>query len=305
MELRHLNYFVSIASAGGFGKAARHLHVSQSAISEQMRDLEQEVGAALFDRTHRQIRLTTQGEVFLTGAKATLQAAERTVQAVQQSLRGDTGKLTIGFFVGGNGSFFPTVIREFRKQHVGVHVTLVEMIPTRQVEALLRGDIDIAFTRPLPAHLHEQLHYKHVYTEPLYAVLPKDHPATRLHQVEIQALQKEPFVMVERSGSPVIFDKVIALCNEAGFSPGIAATASVSSGVLALVEAGEGVSIIPEGSRFLASKEIAFVPIAGANASVDLVMAWSPERLNPPMRAFIASATKNRTRSPRPAGKPV
>lgn len=294
MELRHLTYFVTIAAAGGFGKAARSLNVSQSAISEQMRDLEEEVGAALIDRTHRQIRLTAQGEVFLAGALATLQAAERAVQAVQQSLRGEIGNLTIGFFVGGNGSFFPAVIRDFRKHHGNVHVSLVEMTPIRQVEALLRGDIDIAFTRPLPAHLQGQLSYKHVYTEPLYAVLPKDHPAARQRQVDVLSLQKERFVMVERSGSLAVFDKIISFCNEAGFSPNIAATASVSSGVLALVEAGEGVSIIPEGSRFLASKEITFVPLAGAGAFVDLVMAWSPTRMNPLMRAFLLSATKSR-----------
>ena len=292
MELRHLNYFVTIASTGGFGKASRNLHVSQSAISEQMRDLEEEVGAKLFDRSQRQIRLTTQGEVFLEGAQATLQAAERAVQAVRQSLRGEIGQLTIGFFVGGNGSYFPSVIREFRRCHEGVHVALVEMTPYGQVEALLRGDIDIAFTRPLPAHLHEQLSSKHVYTEPLYAVLPKDHPAAHQREVDIHSLQKERFVMVERSGSLVVFDKVLALCNEAGFSPNIAATATVSSGILALVEAGEGISIIPEGSRYLASKEIIFVPLAGASASVDLVMAWSPNRMNPVMRAFLTSATK-------------
>lgn len=178
--------------------------------------------------------------------------------------------------------------------HVDVHVSLVEMTPVRQVEALLRGDIDIAFTRPLPAHLHDQLSYKHVYTEPLYAVLTKDHPAARQRQVDVRSLQKERFVMVERSGSPVVFDKVISFCNEAGFSPNIAATASVSSGVLALVEAGEGVSIIPEGSRFLASKEITFVPLAGAGAFIDLVMAWSPARMNPLMQAFVVSATRSR-----------
>lgn len=298
MELRHLNYFVAVATAGGFGKAARHLHVSQSAISEQMRDLEHEVGAALFDRSHRQIRLTTQGDVFLAGAQVTLQAAERAVQAVHQSLRGDVGNLAIGFFVGGNGSYFPAVIRAFRKRHTGVHVSLVEMTPIRQVEALLRGDIDIAFTRPLPAHLHDQLSYKHVYTEPLYAVLPRDHSAASRRQVEIHSLQKERFVMVERSGSLAVFDKIISLCNEAGFSPNIAATASVAAGVLALVEAGEGVSIIPEGSRFLASEEIRFVPLAGTGAFVDLVMAWSPTRINPTMRAFLTSASRSGGRQP-------
>lgn len=293
MELRHLNYFVAIASTGGFGRAARQLHVSQSAISEQIRNLEDELGTTLFDRSQRQIRLTAQGELFLVGAQATLQAADRAVQSVQQSLRGEVGNLTIGFFVGGNGSFFPTAIRNFRERHSGINLRLVEMMPVRQLDALLSGDIDVAFTRPLPTHLHDQLSFKLVYTEPLYAVLPKEHAAARQNQVSIHSLQEERFVMVERSGSPVVFDKVISLCNDAGFSPNIAATASVSSGVLALVEAGEGISIIPEGSRFLATSEIIFVPLAGGAASVDLVMAWAPSRLNPIMRAFLASTAKD------------
>lgn len=193
MELRHLHYFVTIASTGGFGRAARTLHVSQSSISEQMRDLEREVGAPLIDRSQRQIRLTSQGELFLTGAQTTLQAAERAVQAVRQSLRGEIGRLTIGFFVGGNGSFFPRVIRDFRKRHADVHVSLIEMTPVRQVDALLSGDIDIAFTRPLPTHLHDQLSSKHVYSEPLYAVLPKNTPR--------QKNGRFPFVLWRKSVS--------------------------------------------------------------------------------------------------------
>jgi DNA-binding transcriptional LysR family regulator len=292
MELRHLHYFVTIAATGGFGRAARTLHVSQSAISEQMRNLEREVGAALIDRTQRQIRLTTQGEVFLTGAKTTLQAAERAVQAVQQSMRGEIGHLTIGFFVGGNGSYFPKVIREFRERHKNVHVSLMEMTPVRQVDALLRGDIDVAFTRPLPAHLHGQLSSQHVYSEPLYAVLPKNHTAAKQKEIPIRSLEKERFVMVDRGGSVVVFDKILSLCTDAGFSPSIAATASASSGVLALVEAGEGISIIPEGSRFMATKEIIFVPLAGASASVDLVIAWSADRLNAVMQSFLTSSAR-------------
>ncbi len=102
--------------------------------------------------------------------------------------------------------------------------------------------------------------------------------------------------MVDRRGSLVVFDKILSLCTEAGFSPMIVGTASASSGVLALVEAGEGISIIPEGSRFMASKEITVVPIAGGTASVDLVVAWSTARINPLMRAFLTSASNFRSR---------
>lgn len=290
MELRHLNYFVAVASSGGFARAARLLHVSQSAISEQVRDLESELGAVLLDRRGRQLKLTAQGEIFLVEARQVLRAAERAVQAVQQSLRGDAGHLRIGFFVGGNGSFFPARIRAFRARHPDVVVSLVEMTPVRQVEALLRGDIDVAFTRPLPLHLANRLAHRHIHTERLYAVLPQEHPAAAQREICLAALAKEPFVMLERSSSMVVFDKIVALCNAAKFSPEIAATASVSSGILALVEAGQGVAIVPEGSIPLGSDAVRFVRLADEGASVALVMAWSPERVNPVVQSFLASA---------------
>lgn len=291
-----MQYFVTIASTGGFGRAARTLHVSQSAISEQVRDLEEEVGAILIDRSQRQIRLTPQGEIFLTGARSTLLAAQRAIQAVKQSIQGQAGLLTIGFFVGGNGSFFPALIREFRRKYSEIQVSLVEMTPVMQVGALLRGDLDIGFTRPLPATSHEQLRSEHLYSEPLFAVLPKDHPAAQQREISISALQGERFVMVDRQSSLIVFDKIISLCTEAGFSPQIATTASVSSGVLALVEAGEGISIVAEGSRFLGSKEVSFVPLAGAAASVDLVIAWSADHSNPLVKSFLVSAREMKTK---------
>src|ERR1700677_229152 len=107
MELRHLRYFSAVAENGGFGRAAAVLRVAQSAISEQIGDLETELGVLLFDRKNRRIRLTYHGEKFLEDARAVLAAADKAVANVQKSLRGEIGTLTIGFFVGGTGTFFP------------------------------------------------------------------------------------------------------------------------------------------------------------------------------------------------------
>ena len=266
------------------------LHISQSAISEQMRNLEDEVGTALFDRSERQTRLTAQGEIFLTGARATLQSADRTLRAVRQSVRGEVGMLTIGFFVGGNGSFFPSLIRSFRQKFREVKVSLIEMAPAPQLSALQTGELDVAFTRPLPATAHEHLRSEHFYTERLYAVLPKGHPLEHCQEISLRELAEEHFVMSDRKTSPAVFDRIISLCTESGFSPHIDATASVNAGVLALVEAGEGVSVVAEGSRFLGSDAVTFVPLVGAGASVDLVLAWSPEHISGVTRSFLAAA---------------
>ena len=124
VELRHLRYFTAVAENGGFGRAAQLLHVAQSAISEQIRDLESELGAALFDRNNRTIRLTREGELFLIDARAVLASADKAAANVQKSLHGEIGKLTIGFFVGGTGKFFPAIIKEFRLRFPQVQVAV-------------------------------------------------------------------------------------------------------------------------------------------------------------------------------------
>jgi DNA-binding transcriptional LysR family regulator len=119
----------------------------------------------------------------------------------------------------------------------------------------------------------------------------------RRRQIFIRELANERFVLNDRKYSPSAFDKVIALCAEAGFSPKIGATATVSSGVIALVEAGEGVAILPQGSRALANEELIFVPLADRSAFIDLVIAWSPQHETPVLHSFLELVRKRRKRS--------
>lgn len=302
MELRHLRYFTAVAEHGGFGRAAQLLHVAQSAVSEQVRDLESELGAALFDRNHRRIRLTPQGERFLLDARAVLALAGKAVANVQKSLRGEIGTLTIGFFVGGTGTFFPAIIKEFRNRFPDVQVALVEMAPAMLHQALQAGSLDVGFTRTLQPAQPATLRSEHFLTERIYAVVPRSHPAARMRKVSVTELSNERFVLNDRKYSPVVFDKVITLCAEAGFSPKISGTATVSSGVLALVEAGEGVAILPGGAQLLSSEDLVFVPLSDRTASIDLVIAWSPQHEGPVLRSFLELARKKRKKPPTDSG---
>ena len=294
MELRHLRYFTAVVENGGIGRAARTLHVAQSAISEQIHDLESELGVALFDRKNRRIRLTYQGEQFLKGARAVLASADQAIANVQKSIRGEIGTLTIGFFVGGTGTFFSGIIKEFRHRFRDVQLSLVEIAPGLQHGALETGAIDIAFTRPVQSAYATLLRSEPFRSEPFYAVMLKSHSLANKRRIFISELTNELFILNDRDHSPATFDKVITLCAEAGFSPKIGSTATVSSGVIALVEAGEGVAILPEGSRKLSSEEVVFVPLADTNAFIDLVIAWSPQNESPVIRSFLELARKRR-----------
>jgi DNA-binding transcriptional LysR family regulator len=294
VELRHLRYFTTVAESGGFGRAARLLNVAQSAISEQVHDLEAELGVQLFDRNNRRVKLTDHGEQFFEDAQEVLKLADKAVLNVKKSMHGEIGTLTIGFFVGGTGTFFPALIREFRRTLPDVHVSLVEMAPAMQHQALHAGTIDVAFTRPIQPAYAAFLRSEYFETEPFYAVMPVTHPLAKKRKLLIRDLADERFILNDRKYSPATFDKVITLCAEAKFSPKISAAATVSSGVIALVEAGEGVAILPRGSRILGSEEVAFIPIADSAASIDLVIAWSQQHERPVVRAFVDLALRKR-----------
>jgi DNA-binding transcriptional LysR family regulator len=247
MELRHLRYFCAVADHGSFSEAGRQLHVSQSAISEQIADLEREVGGGLLNRTSGRTRLTPHGQLFLAEARKTLIAADRAIEVTHRSLLGEVGSLSIGFFLWGAGGFFARIIRDYRKLHPNIKLSLYEMRTPEQMEALTTGKIDVAFARPLEPPFDHTLRAELLYRDPVVVVLPRDHPLAG-KPISIDALIAERFVLCDRQMTPGLFDGIVALCSAAGFSPNIVNTSSTWPGVLTLVESGEGVALVPRAS---------------------------------------------------------
>jgi DNA-binding transcriptional LysR family regulator len=287
MELRHLRYFHTVAEQGSFSQAARTLYISQSAISEQVADLEREIGVKLFHRDGRSILLTAAGKVFLDEARTVLVAAKHAVERAQGAQRGEIGTLRIGFFAGSIGTSFTKAVRRFRRQYPGVRLSLVEMTPTQQWQALVEGRIDIGFTRRLEPQYLEELSWETIRQDAIVAVLPRDHPLAP-GPVHVRDLAGEPFVMSSRETSPAVFDKVIELCSEAGFSPKIASISTVWSSVVLLVQAGEGISMLPSNHQESRASDLAFCPLTAENAHVDLIIAWSSKRDSVVMQSFRA-----------------
>jgi DNA-binding transcriptional LysR family regulator len=285
MELRHLRYLVAVAEQGSFSGAARRLHVAQSAISEQLADLEQEIGVKLFLRTTRNTSLTPAGEIFFKEARRILMDAESAIETAQRAQRGEIGTLRIGFFAGSVGVNFPRLIRSFRKQHPGVRLSLIEMTSTRQWQALVDGEIDVGFTRRVEPEFRTELRSESIHQDPIVAIVPKDHPVAP-GPVDLRDLAGEPFVLSSRDTSPAVFDKVIELCSEAGFSPRIASISTVWSSVALMVQAGEGISLLPLNQQQFRTRDLAFCPLQAKNAFVELVMTWSPQHDNDLNRNF-------------------
>lgn len=301
MELRHLRYFSAVAELGSFTAAARHLHVAQSSVSEQIADLEHELGGPLLNRRGRQIRLTPMGNVFLEEARRTLAAADRAVEVTRRSMRGETGTLSIGFFVGGAGRFFPRLIREYRRRHPGIRLSLLEMPAVQQIQALEQGRLDVGLTRPPDASAERVLQSELLFRDRVVVAVRPDHRFAG-RSIRIRELVEEQLVLAERAANTLLFDSVLALCAGEGLTPTIANTSTTWSGVLTLVEAGEGVALVPAGMRSARTRGIAFCKLLPETLFLGLSVVWNPQHVGPALDAFLHLLRENKERIQRSGG---
>src|SRR5262249_51463525 len=286
MELRHLRYFTAVVQWKGYREASRRLHVAQPAISRTVADLEDELGLKLFSRAKRVAQLTPEGEVFYEEAVRTLAQAELAVNSAKRAANGEIGKLSIGFLGSATYAFLPELVRTFKAQYPGVKLTLQELTPLQQEAAFDEGLIDIGFTRTLTAEQNKTFSSRHLYDDPMMAVLPASrHVKTKC--VRISDLAKESFVLFHREGYPRLFDTVIGMCNDAGFSPRVECQPTMMQTVLTLVEAGQGISIVPACVRNLRSDGVRFYRLQPDEVRVELVAAWKKETPSAPLRAFL------------------
>jgi DNA-binding transcriptional LysR family regulator len=285
MELRHLRYFVAIAEALSFRQAADRLGVAQPALSQQVRQLESELGVLLFDRTRRRVRLTQAGEVFADRARTLLSGAEEAAEAAREAGRGQTGRLSIGVVTSALYGVFPDVVRVFRNRYPKVHIDLHELPVAHQAEWLRNGRIDASFLRP-PID-SQGLVVQGIAEEPWVAAAPANHPLAGRRRVPLKALAGEPFVIFPRNLAPNLYDQLIAICQEAGFSPQISIEAQMQT-IVNLVAAGLGIALVPGSLVNLRRKGLVYRALAGPTPpKVALAVAWRADDANPVLRNFL------------------
>jgi len=295
MELRHLRYFCAVAEHRSFTTAARQLNVSQSGVSGQVRDLEKEIGVSLFRRNQREVTLTPEGSVFFHEAQEILIRADRAVELAVRSSKGMSGALTVGLCGPATAAFLPKLIRKFRKQFPGVTVALRELNTSEQIEALLNGHIDIAFTRGISAESKALLGYELFLREPLVVALPKGHPLASEQSVALNRLAKERLILYFREGAPEVFDGIVAMCKKAKFSPRIGDTPRSWQSILTMVEAGDGIAVVPSCVQHLRANDIVFRSLADKRCKVDAIFAWRRNESSTVKDSFLALLRAKRT----------
>lgn len=287
MELRHLRYFVAVAETLHFGRAAEALGIAQPPLSQQIRQLEEELGIQLLHRTNkRQVLLTDAGQIILEEAHRTLAAAERVIQTARRAARGEVGRLDIGLASLASYTVALEILRTFRERFPHVSLLLTELQTADQVRKLCAGHLNLGFIYP-PIDTDE-LTLECVQKEPLVAVLPMSHPLSAQEQLPLEALSNEFFILFPRHMGPGLYDQIVGLCRRSGFRPRVIQEANHIQTIVGLVSIGVGVSLLPASIQNLHRTGVVYRSLQTKDHNlVEMAVAYKRESQSDTLRTFL------------------
>ena len=244
MDLRQIRSFLSVAETLHFGRSAELIHLSQPALSLQIRALEEEVGVRLFERNRRKTTLTAAGFAFRDDAAAALSQLEQAIRMARLAASGKVGRLRIGFISTAGTEIVPDIVRQFRELNPEVEFSLRNILTAEQVQMLENGSLDIGFLR-LPIGGYPALDVVTVHREPFVLVIPSSHPLAKRKSVRLRELAGQDFVMYERTYAPGFHDLIFGMLSDARIVPNVCQTAGEIPTLVSLVASGMGITILP------------------------------------------------------------
>ncbi len=286
IELWRIRYFVAVAEELHFSRAAARLHISQPALSQQIRALEDELGGELLRRTRRSVALTEAGKQLLVEGRQLLRHAELTADEVGRVARGEQGRLTVGFVGPAMEGVLPRALRSFRDRHPRSRLTVWHRGTDQQLQALRSGEQDIGLLRPYQHDL-SGLETKLVERQPYLLALPTSHRLAARKRVSLSRLNSEPLILFPRTTHPALFDRMLQTCSEAGYQPEMLHEASTKSMALALVSANVGVALVPAGSTAESRAGVALCKVTDTLPLVEIVAARSADSASAMAETFM------------------
>src|ERR1700730_14691427 len=286
MELRHLRYFVGVAEALSFTKAAEKLHIAQPSLSRQVKDLEEELGVRLLNRTKQLVTLTNEGRSFLADAKRLLTLAAETVESVRRLHSGEVRALNIGYVSNLFYDLLPRTLASFRQLFPAVSVNLFDMSCGDQFRALADGNLDLGFVG-----LHEPialrgLEFRTIASYKTVAALPKDNSLAGQTTVEQKALAPMFFIGMSEASYPGYRRWLTKTCERAGFTPKVLQDVALERTMIHAVAAGLGVALVPEQLKRLEHENVV-VQTLNPTVGTEGCVAWRSENPSAALQAYV------------------
>jgi DNA-binding transcriptional LysR family regulator len=287
VELRHLRYFIAVAEELNFSRAAQRLRMAQPPLSVAIRQLETDVGASLFERTSREVRLTEAGEALLAGARRTLAEADAAVAAARRVAAGELGILRIGYNWSAGFETLPTLGRAFTQKHPGIELVTEEMRPSRMTDALRARTIDVALA--LYPDVVGEFSYQSVRREGIVAVLSSRHPLAQEETIPLHALADE-FLLFPRDLAPRLHDFYVNLCRSAGFEPKQTGESARTRWMLGTWDISTA-ALVPRSVSIDLPPDAVAVPISEPTDRLETQLVWRTDDQRPALAAFVEAAS--------------
>ncbi len=286
MELRHLRYFIAVAEELHFSRAAERLHIAQPPLSQQIQQLEAQLGVELFHRkTKRQVQLTEAGQVFLQEAYQLLAQLQKAIEVTQKIGRGEKGQLRIGFTSLVTYNLLPVILRQFREQFPEVELILQELTTTEQERSLQENRIHVGFAHP-PLE-DNTLNQKCIQQETLIVALAETHFLAEQEKISVRSLVNENFIMFPRHLGSGLYDQIVSLCQQGNFSPKVTQEAIQMQTIIGLVSAGMGIAIVPSSLQNLQRTGVVYRSFEEKTPLVETAIVWREEDMAPVLREFL------------------
>lgn len=292
MELRQLRYFVAVAHRRHFTQAARELNLAQPALSQQIQQLERELGVVLFERTSRRVHLTSAGEALLVRAEHILAEVESAQMEMQEYTGLTRGRVVIGALQSLEAFRFPALLSRFHTRHQGIEIILREEATERLLELLNTGQLDLTVIQIMDDSWPQELSAssivtKKLLTEELVLVVAPDHALVHHQNVTMEELRDEPFVLFKPGSG--LRHTVIQRSLAAGFTPRILFESGELGTIRALVAEGLGVSVLPRSVAVAPGREVAVVSLGPTPPVRTILLAWPAKVYHAPAAAAFLS----------------
>lgn len=259
-------------------RAAARLHIAQPALTQNIQQLEAELGVELFRRMGRRLSLTEAGQVFLKEAGQSLRQFEQAQQSARKAARGEVGTLALGFQSTAGLSIVPQLLQRFRISSPDVEVLLHEMGTSAQITALRAGELDVALMYSLGS---DEFAYRELVPESLVIALPEKHPLAERDSVALKDLAQEVLILPSLAIAAVLHHAVLSECADAGFQPKRLQEVATAQTALGLVSAQFGIAILPGSVRSLTRTGVTLRPIRSSHIQIQLALLWPKEHPSP------------------------
>jgi DNA-binding transcriptional LysR family regulator len=290
MELRHLRYFTAVAEAENVSRAALKLHVSQPGLSRQIRDLEDEIGFQLFERSAKALRLTAAGKTFLVEARAVLQHAGDAVEKARAAADGAQGGIHVGYAPSLTVQILPPLLRAFQEEFPQVRVALHDLSSEEMLVQLGEKKLQVALTVRPPEKMLRGLSFVELARYAMVVAVAPTHPLAKLKAITLQQAAREPLIGLDRKNYPEAHVETKRLFAAVGLKPNFAEEHEGGTGIIAAVEAGRGIALVPSSLACIVGARVKLLPLKPALPSILVGAVWQKENETDLVKKFIAAA---------------